>query len=29
MTGVKYNIGDGREIIAEYDNYGFMEITRE
>ena len=29
MTEVKYNIGDGREIIAEYDDNGIMEITRE
>ena len=29
MTEVKYNIGGGKEIIAEYDKNGFMEITRE
>lgn len=29
MTEVKYNIGGGKEIIAEYDDDGIMEITRE
>ena len=29
MTEVKYNIGGGKDIIAEYDEYGIMEITRE
>lgn len=29
MTEVKYDIGGGKEIIAEYDESGFMEITRE
>lgn len=29
MTDVKYDIGGGKEIIAEYDENGFMEITRE
>ena len=29
MTEVKYNIGGNKEIIAEYDENGFMEITRE
>lgn len=29
MTEVKYDIGGGKEIIAEYDENGIMEITRE
>ena len=29
MTEVKYDIGGGKEIIAEYDESGIMEITRE
>lgn len=29
MTEVKYDIGGGKEIIAEYGESGFMEITRE